>query len=70
MENAQNIQENKNGIIPSNKNNENVINHQEDQNELINNNNNQELSLKEKLIEDYGFYANINGEDIICQNIK
>ena len=52
MENAKNIQENKNGIIPSNENNENVINHQEDQNEIINNNNNnnQELSLKEKLI--------------------
>ena len=63
MENAKNIQENKNGIIPSNENNENVINHQEDQNEIINNYNNQELSLKEKLIEDYGFYANINGED-------
>ena len=64
MESAQNIQENKNENIPNNENNENAINHQEEQNEIINNNyNNQELSLKEKLIEDYEFYANINGED-------
>ena len=56
MEFVQNIQENKNEIIPNKEND------QKNQNEIINNNN-QELSLKEKLIEDYGFYANINGED-------
>ena len=54
MEKKINVEENLNEKnIP---NNENIINNEEI-------NNNQELSLKDQLIKEYGFYANINGED-------
>ena len=55
--------------IQNNPINENVINQQENQvqnnsiEENLNNNNEQILTSKEKLIEEFGFYANINGED-------
>ena len=45
-----------NGQIPNIPNNENVIN-----NEVVNNV--PEIPLKEQLLKEYGFYANINGED-------
>ena len=54
MEKKINVEENPNEKnIP---NNENIINNEEVDN-------NQELSLKDQLIKEYGFYANINGED-------
>ena len=52
--------------IINNKENENVPNNAEIPNQINNNNNNvndQNIPLKEQLIAEYGFYANINGED-------
>ena len=55
MEQNEKVEENPNkeDNIP---NNENIINKEES-------NNIQELPLKDQLIKEYGFYANINGED-------
>ena len=49
--------------VNSNENIINHINHEENQEQINNNEENNELSLKEKIISEYGIYANINGED-------
>ena len=41
----------------------NHINHDQIKEEINNNQENNELSLKDKIISDYGFYATINGDD-------
>ena len=55
---------NENHII-NKKENENVINNTENPNQINNNNNinDPNIPLREQLIAEYGFYANINGED-------
>ena len=53
----------KNNDISTNSININHINHDQIQEEINNNQENNELSLKDKIISDYGFYATINGDD-------